>query len=188
MKCVQLGLGRLDAHGVGHRPQRQVGLDGGDGLLAELGDQLLKGAAQWPRGTAAGGTPWASRRLAELLGAAARPRRRPAPSGAPRPPGRPAPRASRCAGSWPPGPASSLTAGSRCPRAARPTVANSDASDAHSSVTSGRTFSWTSLTTTSTCTGVSPRSASKSTVSPALAPGRCSSSSGRSLPAPSSTE
>ena len=32
--------------GVGHRSQSQVNLDGGDGLLAELGDQLFEGAAQ----------------------------------------------------------------------------------------------------------------------------------------------
>ena len=65
-------------------------------------------------------------------------------------------------------------------------VANSDASDAHSSVTSGRTSSFTSLTSTRNET-VWPSASSvesKVRMSPVLAPRSWSSSSGTTRPAP----
>ena len=68
------------------------------------------------------------------------------------------------------------------------TVSNSDASDAHSSVSSGRTFSLTSLTVSSNCSSRSSSGsgwvAAKLRVAPASAPTSCSSTSGVMAPEP----
>ena len=146
---VEVVVGDLDALGLGDGPQGEVGLDRLRRQLPQLGDELLLGLAAWPRGTARPSMPCAEQAHGEVLEALLHLGRRPAP--------RAASSSTSSTSAWAtlrraarsgPGPGGPCAMRLAMSARSSSTVSNSETSLAHSSSTSGSTFSLTSLTST----------------------------------------